>query len=140
MTVKIDELMSDKVIAAEPHHTVGHVRTLLDNNKIHAVPVVDSDNALLGVVSSKDLVAPDLKEGAAVNSIMTTKVYSVPRYEDAHIAARVMRNHRISHLVVTHEQKVVGMLSSFDLLKLVEEHRWVPKNAPTPSKKRKKRD
>ena len=139
MTVKVEELMSSNVIVAEPHHTIEHVRGLLDANKIHAVPVVDSDHAALGVVSSKDLAHPDLKAGAPVNGIMSEKVYAVPRYEDAHIAARVMRNHRISHLVVTHEKKVVGMLSSFDLLKLVEEHRWVPKNAPTPAKKRNQR-
>ena len=47
-----------------------------------------------------------------------------------------MRNHHIHHLVVTHEQKVVGMISAFDLLKLVESHRFVAKNPPTSSKRR----
>ena len=51
----------------------------------------------------------------------------------------MMRNHRIHHAVVTDETKVVGVLSSFGLLKLVEEHRWVPKNPPTPKKQRKNR-
>ena len=41
-----------------------------------------------------------------------------------------MRNHRIHHVVVTHEKKVVGILSAFDLLKLVEDHRFVMKSAP----------
>jgi len=52
------------------------------------------------------------------------------------IAARVMRNHGIHRVVVTHEKKVVGMLSAFDLLKLVEDHRYVAKNAPTRSKRK----
>jgi len=39
-------------------------------------------------------------------------------------------------VVVTHEQKVVGMLSAFDLLQLAESHRYVAKNAPTPSKRK----
>ncbi len=34
-----------------------------------------------------------------------------------------MRNHGIHRVVLTHEQKVVGMLGAFDLLKLVESHR-----------------
>ena len=50
-----------------------------------------------------------------------------------------MRNHQIHHLVVTHEQKIVGVLSAFDLLKLVEDHRFVMKNPSTPSKKKPKR-
>ena len=67
---------------------------------------------------------------------MTEKVYTVPQYDDVSTAARVMRNHRIHRVVVTHEKKVVGILSAFDLLKLVEEHRYVAKNAPTKSKRR----
>jgi signal-transduction protein with cAMP-binding, CBS, and nucleotidyltransferase domain len=50
-----------------------------------------------------------------------------------------MRNHRIHRVVVTHEQKVVGIISAFDLLALVEDHRWVAKNPPSESKRRKSR-
>ena len=39
----------------------------------------------------------------------------------------------------THEQKVVGLVSSFDLLKLVEEHRFTMKNPPAAPKRRPKR-
>jgi len=60
----------------------------------------------------------------------------VTKYDDVSTAARVMRNHKIHRVVVTHEQKVVGVISAFDLLKLVEDHRFVAKNAPTPSKRR----
>jgi signal-transduction protein with cAMP-binding, CBS, and nucleotidyltransferase domain len=47
-----------------------------------------------------------------------------------------MRNHGIHRVVVTHEQKVVGVLSSFDLLTLVEDRRWVAKNPPTESQRK----
>lgn len=132
MNIKVNELMTGSVVAAEPHQTIEHVRKMLGNNKISAVPVVDSEMQPVGMISSKDL-AKDLKPGATIASIMTEKVYSVPQYDDASIAARVMRNHKIHHLVVTHEKKVIGMLSAFDLLKLIEGHRFVAKNAPTKS-------
>ena len=60
---------------------------------------------------------------------------TVPQYGDPSLAARIMRNHKIHHVIVTHEQKVVGIISSFDLLKLVEDHRYVMKNPPTPKKR-----
>jgi signal-transduction protein with cAMP-binding, CBS, and nucleotidyltransferase domain len=44
-----------------------------------------------------------------------------------------MRNHNLHHVVVTDEKKIVGLLSSFDFLRLIEEHRFVMKNAPTES-------
>lgn len=135
MSVKVGELMTASVVTAEPHHSVEHVRKLLDNNKISAVPVVDSNGKPVGIVSLTDL-AHDLKLGSPISNVMTEKVYTVPQYDDTSIAARVMRNHGIHRVVVTHEQKVVGMLSAFDLLKLVESHRYVEKNPPTPSKRK----
>jgi CBS domain-containing protein len=71
---------------------------------------------------------------------MTEKVYTVPKYDDVSVAARIMRNHQIHRVVVTHEQKVVGVISAFDLLQLVESHRYVAKNPPSESgRKRSKR-
>lgn len=132
MNTKVDELMSATVVTAEPHQSVEHIRQLMERNNISSVPVVDSDGKPVGIISATDL-AHDLKAGSPISSVMTEKVYVVPKYEDVSIAARVMRNHKIHHVVVTHEKKVVGILSAFDLLKLVEGHRYVEKNAPTKS-------
>ena len=135
MSVKVEELMTKSVITAQPHQSVEHVRNMLERNSISSVPVVDSDGHPIGIVSLTDLVQ-ELKPAAPISQIMTEKVYTIPQYDDTSIAARVMRNHKIHHVVVTHEQKVVGILSAFDLLKLVESHRYVAKNAPTPSKRK----
>lgn len=132
MNIKVADLMSESVLTAQPHQSVDHIRKLLDRNNISSVPVVDSDDQPVGVVSATDL-AHDLKAGSPISTIMTEKVYVVPKYDDVSIAARVMRNHKIHHVVVTHEKKVVGVLSAFDLLKLVESHRYVEKNPPPKS-------
>jgi CBS domain-containing protein len=135
MNVKVIELMTKSVVTAERHQSIEHVRSMLDKNAISALPVVDGEKQPVGIISSTDL-AHDLKPAAPISSVMTDKVYTVPQYDDVSIAARVMRNHKIHHIVVTHEQRVVGILSAFDLLKLVENHRFVAKNAPTTSKRR----
>ena len=135
MNVKVEDLMTRSVITAQPHQSIEHVRNMLEKNSISAVPVVDTDGHPVGIVSATDLVH-DLKPGAPISQIMTEKVYTVPLYDDTSIAARIMRNHNIHRVVVTHEQKVVGVLSAFDLLKLVESHRYVAKNAPTASKRK----
>jgi predicted transcriptional regulator len=70
---------------------------------------------------------------------MSKEVLTIPKYSGIHIAARVMRNHHIHHLIVTHEKKIVGVLSSFDLLTLVEDHRFIMKNGPTKSNKKSSR-
>jgi len=137
MTVRITDLMAKTVITAEPHHSVDHVRRLMERNRIHAVPVVGPAGEPVGFVSSADMVG-DLKGGTPIKNVMSYGVHTVPAYNDVHIAARIMRNKRIHHVVVTHEKKVIGIISSFDLLKLVEEHRYVAKAAPRPSRRKSK--
>jgi CBS domain-containing protein len=140
MNAKVHDLMTEFVITVEPHATIDRVRRILQRNKVGAIPVVDPDGQPVGIVSATDLV-PSLEEDSRVSAIMTEKVYTVPKYDDASVAARIMRNHKIHRLVVTHEQRVVGMITTFDLLELVQGHRWVAKNPPSESqpKKRSKR-
>lgn len=130
MTAKVHELMTNNVITAQPHQTVAQVKSKMTKRNLSNVPVVSAENVPIGVVSTSDLLAVE-KENTPISAIMTEKVYTVPEYEDVSVAARIMRNHKIHHLIVTQEQKVVGVVSSFDLLKLVEGHRFIMKNAPT---------
>lgn len=134
MTVKVHELMTNDVTTAQPHQTVGQIKGKMTKHSLSNVPVVSSDNIPIGVVSTSDILMVE-KDGTLISNIMTEKVYTIPEYEDVSVAARVMRNHKIHHLIVTQEQKVVGIISSFDLLKLIEGHRFVMKSAPTSKNK-----
>lgn len=138
MNVKVAELMTKRVLTTEPHVSIDHVRGMLDKNKVGAIPVVDTEGHPVGIVSASDLVTHQ-KGGAPVSSVMTEKVVTVPEYDDVSIAARIMRNKKIHRVVVTRERKVVGIISAFDLLRLVENHRFVAKSAPTPTRKQAKR-
>ena len=131
MSVKVKDLMSKSVVTAQPHQTVGQLRAKMGRRKLNNVPVVSTDNEPIGMVSATDLFAAE-KEGTPVSNIMTEKVYSIPEYENIAVAARMMRNHKIHHLTVTSEKTLIGIISSFELLKLVEDHRFVMKNASTP--------
>jgi CBS domain-containing protein len=129
MNLKIKDIMVEAVISAKADDTVEHARELMARNQIHAVPIAGEDGTAVGIVTTADLVGP-VNAASPLGSIMTERVYTVPAYNDVHVAARVMRNHQIHHVVVTHEKQIVGIVSSFDLLKLVEEHRFVMKEAP----------
>lgn len=134
MAVKVKDLMTTGVITAQPHHTVGTLTEKMSKRSLNSIPVVSTEHEPVGVVSAKDLLSAK-KQGTPVSHIMTDKVYTIPEYEKISIAARMMRNHKIHHLVVTQEKKLVGVISAFDLLKLVEDHAFVMKNAPTPTRK-----
>ena len=137
MNAKVRDLMTESVITVESDATIDRVRRILQRNKVGALPVVGPDGQPVGIVSATDLVA-SLEGDSRVSAIMTEKVYTVPKYDDVSVAARIMRNHRIHRLVVTDEQKVVGVITTFDLLELVQDHRWVPKNPPSESQRKKR--
>ncbi len=135
MNAKVNDLMVSKVMTTTPGQTFEHVRRVLSENRVSCIPVVNGDNEPVGIVSASDFLH-ERPPGTPVGQFMTTKLYTVPQYADVSLAARVMRNHHIHHVVVTDEKKVVGILSSFDLLKLVEDHRFVMKNSPDVSKRK----
>ncbi|NND07000.1 MAG: CBS domain-containing protein [Saprospiraceae bacterium] len=135
MNVKVSDIMIQNVVTSVKHKSVGHIRQIMNDQGIHSLPIVSPNNEVEGIVTSQDFLE-DHSQETPVSQIMTKSVYTVPLYSDVYIAARIMRNHHIHHLVVTDDKKVVGVLSSFDLLSLVEDHRFVMKNPPTPAKKK----
>ena len=138
MNIRIADIMTKRVVVAQPHHTIGHVRQLMERNRIGALPVVGPDNEALGIVTSSDLLWRH-KDESPCSRIMSDGVRAVPAYNEVSVAARIMRKHKIHHVVVTKEKKVVGMISSFDLLKLVDGNRFQLRQAPTPARNRKRR-
>jgi CBS domain-containing protein len=139
MNIKVKDLMAKSVITTMPHKTVGHAQSIMKKNKIKSIPVIDAEMNIKGIITSSDMLQ-DYSETTPLSHVMTTKVYTIPSYSDVHLAARIMRNHHINHIIVSDEKKIVGVLSSYDLLKLVEDHRFVMKNEPTPSKKKSQRE
>ena len=137
MNIRIADIMTKRVVVAQPHHSIGHVRQLMERNRIGALPVVGPDNEALGIVTSSDLLRRH-KDESPCSRIMSDGVRAVPAYNEVSVAARIMRKHRIHHVVVTKEKKVVGMISSFDLLKLVDGNRFQLRQAPTPARNKKR--
>lgn len=131
MNVEIDQIMQSSVMTGTPHQTKGHVRQVMAEHRISAFPIVDPEDVPVGMVTAADLLL-DQPDGTPVSNFMSSPVLTVPRYEKPHIAARIMRNHRIHHLVVTEDRKAVGIVSAFDLMYLIEDHRFVAKPGPTP--------
>jgi CBS domain-containing protein len=130
MNAKVQDLMTALVMTATPHQTVGHVRDLMRMHQISCLPIVDPNHEPVGIVTLTDLTEKH-KDGTPISHLMSETVLTVPRYAEVSLAARIMRNHHTHHVVVTQEKKVVGIISSFDLLRLIEDHRFVMRNAPS---------
>ena len=135
MNTKVTDLLVTSLFTGSPHQTLGHAKKLMAKHNIHAIPIVNDGGEPVGILTSSDLIKEE-NDATPLSKVMTRKVYTVPQYSDAHLPARIMRNKQTHHVIVTHEKKIVGILSSFDLLKLVEDHRFVMKGALTENRRR----
>ncbi len=138
MNVSISEIMTEQVMTARQNQTVHQVKEVMNKHGVSCMRVSSSDGEPVGIITSTDILAVR-RESTPIRDVMSTKVLTVPQYSSPAEAARIMRNHQVHHLVVTHEKQIVGLISSFDLLQLVENHRFVMKNPSTPTRPRGKR-
>ena len=129
MNVTVNDLMSTPVALYE-HHTVGTARAHLQKQNAHTLPVLDTRGNALGTVSSAQLT-PNLPEDKPVSQLMSPTIVTVPQYADVSAAARILRNHCVDHAMVTRGNQVVGMISSFDLLKLFDNQLFRVSSPPT---------
>jgi CBS domain-containing protein len=136
----VADVMSTNVISARPADTFAQLAMTLRNAAIRAVPVVDEDGRLRGVVSEADLMAavahtegdarhwwrprhirrrsPQAKAGAATAAeLMTTDVETVAPATRLPAAARSMIDGHLSWMPVCDEaNRVVGVLARTDVL------------------------
>jgi CBS domain-containing protein len=138
MNVTIAEIMRAPVLTVGEADALEVAVGLMRSHRVSALPVV-GPNGPVGMVTATDCLEPR-EAGALVGSFMSSPPLTVPSTEGPHVAARIMRNHKVHHVMVVDHHTVVGMVSAYDLLQLVEDHRFQVKQAPTPpSRKTSKR-
>lgn len=119
MSITVEEVMAPVTIVVGPRATVARARRIMKLEKVHALPVVDTFNKPLGVITSTDLMM-NHPPGRRIARIMTPGLISISRKASVAAAAQSMRRNRIHHLVVVQAGRVVGITSAFDLLRLLE--------------------
>jgi acetoin utilization protein AcuB len=92
---------------------------------IHQVPVLDG-GLLVGVINERDIalisaVAPAELETTLVEEAMTSEPYSVGPSDDIAEVVAHMLQHKYGSAVVMDHNKVVGLFTSVDALRLLSE-------------------
>jgi CBS domain-containing protein len=143
--VKAHDLMSTNLIIVPPETPVVGVAQLLGSRGISAVPVVDAEGRLLGLVTEGDLIRRLAEEkrgplgwflgmfrdsrklanrfakahGAKAEDVMTRELVTVGEEAGADEIARLMEKHNIRRVPVLKDGKLTGIVSRADLLRAV---------------------
>lgn len=140
------DVMTKEVIVVSPEDNVNLVMQMLVDNRISGVPVVDSENHLVGVVTEKDLMikAKELKvpfyltvfdsviylenpnkfkeemkkyTANRVKDVMTTKVITAEEDTSVSDIVELLTEHNINRVPVVRHGKVIGIVTRNDVLK-----------------------
>ena len=128
----VRDVMTTQVVSVRPDARVKEAIQLLDDHQITAMPVVDAEGRLVGVVSEadvlRDALPPDRRVHEipvaiedrtrilTVNDVMTHLPMSVTADADLSIAASVLVDTAIKSLPVVEGDRVVGMVSRRDVI------------------------
>lgn len=130
--LRAGDLMTIDPIVVAVDAPIEEAERLILDNRVSGLPVIDSDGALVGVVSQTDfmhLANPDVRSlihhkasGIRVGEVMSrpplTVLLSTPLLE----AARLMRAEQVHRVVVVDdEQRPLGVLSAMDFVTLFAE-------------------
>ena len=124
MGIKVEELMVRDVYTLQSGDTIDMARDAMRSRHIHALPVVGAAGQPLGIITSTDLMGGPAGE-SPVASVMSENVKTIRRDAELGDAAHLMQDEHTHHVVVTAQNAVVGILSSFDFLKLMDGKRFV---------------
>jgi CBS domain-containing protein len=118
-TLKVADLMARKPITCGPDDSVGTVARIMRDRHISSVGVVDSEGALLGIVTTRDLTGKVLAEGlpadTAVAQVMTADPLTLTPQSLGSDILHIMLERRIGHLPVVDGGRLTGMITQTDL-------------------------
>ena len=104
--------MSRPVLAVEATCKVSKVLQLAEREHVHHFPIVEC-GALVGFVCTCDL--DDARADAAISSLSKRDVVTIPPWESAENAVRLMRERAVGSVVVAGASGVCGIVTREDV-------------------------
>jgi CBS domain-containing protein len=113
----------DSVFTISPNETIGSASSLLHSRKVGALVVQDQADRVVGIISERDVVRAVAEAGAAallqpVSRSMSAEVIFAEPTESVDELLTRMTDRRIRHLPVCREDRLVGIVSIGDLVKV----------------------
>ncbi|AAL80211.1 inosine-5'-monophosphate dehydrogenase related protein iv [Pyrococcus furiosus DSM 3638] len=120
MKAPIKVYMTKKLIGVTPDTTVQEASKLMMEFEIGSLVVIDEKGNVIGFFTKSDIlrrvVVPGLPYDTPVKDIMTKELITVNSNTPLGEVLRKMARHRIKHILIEEEGKIVGIFTLSDLL------------------------
>lgn len=133
--LKVKDIMTTEVFVLHATQTLELVRSLMRIKHVRHVPIVDTDNSFLGLLTHRDLLAQTISHLAEVDeeeqeyldrhihimNVMKTDVLTVNPEMDVCSAITLLIEQKYGCLPVVEDGKLVGIVTEADFLNLTLE-------------------
>jgi len=138
MSARVADVMTTKAVAVRANASFKEIAERLREHCVSAVPVIDNDDKVIGVVSEADLLPKEALEagyeghrglsglrhraeqekarGVTAADLMSWPPLTVGRFDLVSHAAHLMYDHRVTCLPVVDRERLVGVISRADVL------------------------
>lgn len=117
---KAESFVVENPITLTDQHTVGDVKTIVDETGTGGILIVDKDEKLIGIISTRDLLF-ETDDAKSVTEIMTRDVRSAAPDTSLKDAERLLHEYRVEKLpLVNGDGKVVGLITLKDIMKITK--------------------
>jgi CBS domain-containing protein len=154
--MKVSDIMTRRVVTVSSNASIVDAARLMLKNRISALPVIDAEGSLVGIVSEGDFLrrseigterkpsrwftalfgagdaAKDYmhSHGMKVDEVMTSQLVTVGENASLDKVVQLMEAHDVKRLPVVRRGKIVGIVSRANLMRaLVSLHRAAPKSS-----------
>ena len=130
--LRVSEVMTRDVVTLDRNERLIHADDVMRLGRIRHLPITDSDGTLVGIISQRDLFHSGLVQAlgygthaqrkaldmVVVKEAMTSEVHTIAPDALLSAAAAIMLERKIGCLIVIENQKIAGILTESDFVKL----------------------
>jgi CBS domain-containing protein len=119
--MKVREIMTSGSLAtATLDTTLEEIANMMKAEDVGAIPVLDDDDKLAGIITDRDIVVRAIAEGedpteCTAEDILSEQLHTIEPDADLQEAINLMSQHQIRRLPVVEEDQVIGIISLGDV-------------------------
>ena len=118
----ISTLLKREIISINEKKSIYDAIKLLSRNKIGALPVINNQMKLCGIISERDIINV-ISENKSINfslslidSIMTAKVITCDKNTKSNVLMEIMTTNKIRHIPILENNLLIGIVSIGDVV------------------------
>ena len=125
--MKVRDIMtSDELATATLDTTLEEIANMMKEENVGAIPILDEDDTLAGIITDRDIVVRAIAEGQDPSSctaeeILSEQMHTITPDAALEEAADLMARHKIRRLPVLEDGAIIGMISLGDISVKAEE-------------------